>query len=864
MATLDETNIFETPVTAQEPRRFSPEYLRQRKEQKAEQKEQYKALGQSVRDNLALGNIEQAYESFTQLPVVDQMVLYMTPAVGNVIDAYEAKYFAEKSGRQLKDPEAYQLELLMGGDPREVRPFTQKDPVSGAFSTLAGLSSLFGAGEIPSAIKAVTLPLARRFGMVSRTGTEGGGGGGISGIRPDVMSEDVNQYAREGLRYSPTIKGLIEKAPKNLKGQALLDWMKGNPALAKPKELPYINIQGQNILDYIKNNPEADVRQIVELASAEKPILRADPNTHYGDYTGRDTYIDPYEGVRFDVEVAYDDPLVGGPLYNHIIEDIQDDTKTALKHLDAGSRPDRAKFAEFAPNDYAKELADYYESTRSMTLGLQANRPADMPFDFFDMVEEIDRAKQGGFSDETLDDVIEEYAREIYSQNPYELVTPDVQDIDGSLNFALGNDDTGYSVFVDGERVNERFIGSRNEAQIQLQDALLEAGEIDFESDTMFQQYLDANLGGGRNYREIPVRLKPQLRDELGNFPQHLVSDTVYHILGRNRRLADGSTSFHVDELQSDIHQRANSPTDFGKRGYKTKELDEQFEKLDRERIEFLESLRDKNLSELEKYENYIDDFARKNKTKLTNDGINELEIIKTDIEFYKKNPTINALNDLQRNIVNAHYGVGGGGGGIKKSGLNLDISIATEAGLLDNMERNYRSYLDRSGFNKVASQVQSAVPNYPHKDDWYKKSVEDALIHAIEEGETHLSISGSGPIIERYTSAGNYTGDKFKEMLYDELIPKHMQKLANKYGGKFEKTFLDPFDVRIGGVEVSISKSIDEVKNHPKFQANVIEITDEMKEKITKEGLPAFAVGGKVTNYKSMDKPIMGNTREM
>ena len=90
------------------------------------------------------------------------------------------------------------------------------------------------------------------------------------------------------------------------------------------------------------------------------------------------------------------------------------------------------------------------------------------------------------------------------------------------------------------------------------------------------------------------------------------------------------------------------------------------------------------------------------------------------------------------------------------------------------------------------------------------------------------------------------------------------MQKLANKYGGKFEKTFLDPFDVRVGGVEVSISKSIDEVKNHPKFQANVIEITDEMREKIKKEGLPAFAVGGKVTNYKSMDKPIMGNTREM
>ena len=54
---LDKVNIFETPVTVQEPKRFSPEYFAQRKEQKAEQKEQYKALGQSVKDNLAQGNI---------------------------------------------------------------------------------------------------------------------------------------------------------------------------------------------------------------------------------------------------------------------------------------------------------------------------------------------------------------------------------------------------------------------------------------------------------------------------------------------------------------------------------------------------------------------------------------------------------------------------------------------------------------------------------------------------------------------------------------------------------------------------------------------------------------------------------------
>ena len=44
--------------------------------------------------------------------------------------------------------------------------------------------------------------------------------------------------------------------------------------------------------------------------------------------------------------------------------------------------------------------------------------------------------------------------------------------------------------------------------------------------------------------------------------------------------------------------------------------------------------------------------------------------------------------------------------------------------------------------------------------------------------------------------------------------------------------------------------------------QAYILEITPEMQKKITEEGLSSFALGGKVSKYKSMDKPIAGNTR--
>jgi len=42
------------------------------------------------------------------------------------------------------------------------------------------------------------------------------------------------------------------------------------------------------------------------------------------------------------------------------------------------------------------------------------------------------------------------------------------------------------------------------------------------------------------------------------------------------------------------------------------------------------------------------------------------------------------------------------------------------------------------------------------------------------------------------------------------------------------------------------------------------IDLTDEMKKKIIAEGLPSMYMGGKVTKSNSMDRPIVGNRREM
>ena len=84
------------------------------------------------------------------------------------------------------------------------------------------------------------------------------------------------------------------------------------------------------------------------------------------------------------------------------------------------------------------------------------------------------------------------------------------------------------------------------------------------------------------------------------------------------------------------------------------------------------------------------------------------------------------------------------------------------------------------------------------------------------------------------------------------------MKKLANKYGGKFEKgarldandTFgkVDPNYLVQGERYYDIDA--ETLNNLPLTEANIIRITPEMKQKILEEGLPSFALGGPVNNF--------------
>ena len=288
MATLDETNIFGLPLKRQyglEPEQQAPlsdveQASRQEYEQlvgsdnrlgltfegflKAKERKKVSDQRKAVAQALTEGDTTKAYEGFTELPMLtDQLPAYMTPVLGNFIDDKERRYFAEKAGRQFKDPRDIELEMLMASDPRDVKQYTEQDPVAGAMSTLAGASSLIGIGEGPSLVKAGIMGMfpSLRKGMTAKTmDGQGGGSGGISEIPPEPKKD-----------YAGFVSS-VEKAAlgpvKFGKGDDLIKYLESKSRSGiSQNELEYIDF------DKIRNNPDLTKEDVIKYIQENRPNL---------------------------------------------------------------------------------------------------------------------------------------------------------------------------------------------------------------------------------------------------------------------------------------------------------------------------------------------------------------------------------------------------------------------------------------------------------------------------------------------------------------------------------------------------------------------------------------------------------------
>ena len=658
--------------------------------------------------------------------------------------------------------------------------------------------------------------------------------------------------------FSPTLKGLLEKAPINLKGKGAIEWVKSSKAGQKgikPRE-----IERLELIDFLEKNPDVSLQKAADLVAEKEVKVIGQPQL---EQTGK---------VR---HVAFDAPK---------------DAPVSSLGLSKVLRSEKMK------ND--KNIIPLEESIAMM--------------------------RETGHSQDPIQEITQEEASKLFpSGNNKKFkfrIRTIAEDTLFSDSFIYGNKEDGYSAFHEGYFYTLDFPKDLNEAKVRFQQLInretarkfiqerdypirivsneeyerVGSEPIETYGKTKeFKYHIDLQLPGGENYEEFSINWEGAGPNEkwsksiarskgIPSFDHpHIVSDnenSLMHILGRDRKLAGrtGKNS-NIDEMQSDLI----------KAGLKYGWMKPQKEilKIEKEVEEILNKAKSKgNFEELDLvspskysdsrelgYGTYSINMMNK---KLNTEGFFSLkDIIRVDtytnLSFIRNRISRNlAPDDLDPEQVAFYKALG------KK---NL------------------------SKIRKLLEEAYEGVPNYPFKKDWELLGVKQWLLKAVNEGKDSISASPSEVLVDRWSP-------EFTEMykkVYDIQIPKAMKKLAKKYGGKFEKGWLDgnyvfgkryPFSEytpdnveelmeiiygldrkniiarnqrltfedmiessrdRLG--EGRYSPRVRDPKNiknqilfniaENKLKVNILTITPEMREKILKDGLPAYGYrrGGEV-----------------
>jgi hypothetical protein len=704
MATLDETNIFGLPLTRQyglepkpAPAPMSEQEQANRQEfesrigsdnkfgltyegfLKAKEKKLVSDQRMQVAQALAEGDTDKAYEGFTELPMVtDQFPAYMTPVLGNIIDEKERRYFAEKAGRELKDPRDVELEMLMASDPRDVKQFTTQDPVSGAMSTLAGVSSLIGIGEGPTMLKAGIMGAfpSLRKGMVAKS-MDGQGGGGIGGLsKQEFTQKEIDTKARDGMFISPLNRYLITTAPKNLKGQALLDHIKANQSKGgyKADEIRYTGIE-----EYLKENPEATTQELIDYASENKPRIVVET---LGDEADS-------QDIFLPERVEAIDPISG---QDHSIFKADD----KFDELQEGD----IKFEPYTINARFDEM--FYEGDIDQTM--RDNVKSRMA-DFRTSLDDNAIQPKDYLAPDELAALSRQLAKEDFYSSPYNIIELD-EGVGVDLK-AYGNDDVGYVLIQDGERVElegDVRIGTAGEAQNQMKILLRDQGEAynmsGIDGEVEFKGYvLNKTMPhvNGKDYQEMKL-LMPSLEARgFKTFKGHYNEDYEIGTLAKvDSKLDDGSATMHIPEFQADVHQKGAST------GYDTP--------------------KDRKYYDEVLIPQAVKDFEAQAKRILGDDEFNRLKTFYTqeDSRLY-----------LKENDPAQEYFV------LEK--------------IKDKIENQYRripsTWYDYAQLDKIMA--KGLAPEYPHQE-YVPAVVKQMVAKAIDEGKDTISFPTSTSILER------------------------------------------------------------------------------------------------------------------
>jgi len=379
---------------------------------------------------------------------------------------------------------------------------------------------------------------------------QGGGGGGIGGLsKQEFTQQEIDTKARDGMFISPLNKYLITTAPKNLKGQAILDNIKSNQSKGGYKT-DEIKITG--IENFLKENPEATTADAIDFISENKvrvqqnvykdnvnssePELFQEPELEsINPITGKDDSLEFAEGYYKGMKDGDEDYRIGtGAVRSHFM-DLHADGKINDSELDNVKDKITASEVRYSGIDNP-ELPNQYLSDDELQL-LSKNLS------------------------------ITEYG----SLAPNKIIR--INDDVGHPSLGIyGNDVDGYKFFQNNSLIDTPRIQTEGEARIQMRQFMLDnsmiegdlfqpiAGSAQFKNNYVLSKNQTLQFPGGENYEEIALVMHPEMNFKemspvgRGHYPKE--KNLIGNMIKIDAKLADGSDTYHVLEFQSDPQQQ--------------------------------------------------------------------------------------------------------------------------------------------------------------------------------------------------------------------------------------------------------------------------------------------------------------------
>jgi hypothetical protein len=622
---------------------------------------------------------DTALESFFETPFMFQMGQYIPDPTGLPTDIAEAEY----SGRKFKESREARgkgTEFYPGPLGFEDRPFyPDMTPEEAGLLLQQGLAI----ASIPPGIGGIAGIAQSMIGLPSKVlrsksmDGQGGGGGGIGGLsKQEFTQKEIDTKARDGMFISPLNRYLITTAPKNLKGQALLDHIKANQSKGgyKADEIRYTGIE-----EYLKENPEATTQELIDYASENKPRIVVET---LGDEADS-------QDIFLPERVEAIDPI---SMEDHSI-------RRADEKFDELQEGD-IKFEPYTINARFDEM--FYEGDIDQTM--RDNVKSRMA-DFRTSLDDNAIQPKDYLAPDELAALSRQLAKEDFYSSPYNIIELD-EGVGVDLK-AYGNDDVGYVLIQDGERVElegDVRIGTAGEAQNQMKILLRDQGEVynmsGIDGEVEFKGYvLNKTMPhvNGKDYQEMKL-LMPSLEARgFKTFKGHYNEDYEIGTLAKvDSKLDDGSATMHIPEFQADVHQKGAST------GYDTPKRRKYYDEV--------------------LIPQAVKDFEAQAKRILGDDEFNRLKTFYTqeDSRLY-----------LKENDPAQEYFV------LEK--------------IKDKIENQYRripsTWYDYAQLDKIMA--KGLAPEYPHQE-YVPAVVKQMVAKAIDEGKDTISFPTSTSILER------------------------------------------------------------------------------------------------------------------